>query len=532
VDRLPEVPAANGELAAVPPIGTWGARASEGLLAARSSGFEVCGRPVTEAIADARLELVKLAFSYSSGLGVVQSGGSEGAESALAAGAPIVVAGHQPGFVHPGVWVKYFAIQRVSDETGAIAIDLVVDTDSVKQISATLPRADGEVSRTAIGLCSATTGTYPRATSVPGERSIAEFLAQARTTLKTFPEATALHQRLERFSGAMYAASVSAGDMGSFLTATRRRYEGDRNTYLELPVSSLSRSAAYLEFAAALISDAGRFAHVHNSVLAEYRKRHGIRTAAQPFPDLKIADHAIEAPFWLLVDGRRERVFVREARGRIELVAGSVTRQVPRRCDLLAEVLAGEEHVLAPRALTLTMFARTMLADLFVHGIGGARYDRVTDAVASSYWGEHIQPYAAVTLTMHAPLGMPVVSAEAIAEATRAVTRITRKPDEFLGEAGFESVEASADAFRLAAEKRALVDAISAPGANRRSLGARIRAVNDELAIVLAPYAATLAERRDALRAELATAEVLTDRTYPYFLWDPEKIERIVRVAP
>ena len=30
---------------------------------------------------------------------------------------------------------------------------------------------------------------------------------------------------------------------------------------------------------------------------------------------------------------------------------------------------------LAPRALTLTMYFRVLLADQFVHGIGGGRYD-------------------------------------------------------------------------------------------------------------------------------------------------------------
>src|SRR3989442_12865445 len=66
------------------------------------------------------------------------------------------------------------------------------------------------------------------------------------------------------------------------------------------------------------------------------------------------------------------------------------------------EALAG--LAIRPRALTLTAFTRLCLADLFVHGVGGGRYDRVTDAVIREYFGLEPPAYAVTTATMHLPL--------------------------------------------------------------------------------------------------------------------------------
>ena len=42
---------------------------------------------------------------------------------------------------------------------------------------------------------------------------------------------------------------------------------------------------------------------------------------------------------------------------------------------------------LRTRALTTTLFARLFLADLFVHGIGGAKYDAMTDQICERLFG-------------------------------------------------------------------------------------------------------------------------------------------------
>ena len=47
---------------------------------------------------------------------------------------------------------------------------------------------------------------------------------------------------------------------------------------------------------------------------------------------------------------------------------------------------------LRTRALTTTMFARFLLGDLFVHGIGGAKYDELGDEIARGFFGDRARP--------------------------------------------------------------------------------------------------------------------------------------------
>ncbi len=63
-----------------------------------------------------------------------------------ATGTELVVAtGHQPDLFHPGIWVKDFLLQRLGDETGATAIDFVVDSDGFDAVKLSAPCMDPDV---------------------------------------------------------------------------------------------------------------------------------------------------------------------------------------------------------------------------------------------------------------------------------------------------------------------------------------------------------------------------------------------------
>ena len=47
--------------------------------------------------------------------------------------------GHQPELYHPGVWIKDFLLQRLAEETGATALDVVVDSDGFETVAVTSP---------------------------------------------------------------------------------------------------------------------------------------------------------------------------------------------------------------------------------------------------------------------------------------------------------------------------------------------------------------------------------------------------------
>jgi hypothetical protein len=56
------------------------------------------------------------------------------------------------------------------------------------------------------------------------------------------------------------------------------------------------------------------------------------------------------------------------------------------------------------RALTTTLFARLFLADLFIHGIGGAKYDELSDELIRRFYGYEPPSF----LTLSATLWLPI----------------------------------------------------------------------------------------------------------------------------
>ena len=191
---------------------------------------------------------------------------------------------------------------------------------------------------------------------------------------------------------------------------------GVRNA--EVPLSGVCETEAFLWFASHLLAHLPRFREVHNAALGRYRAAYGIRSRHHPVPDLAVDGDWLEAPFWAW---RRERPRRRPL----------LARQVdPKRMELriagedepLIELPLGPDREaccaverlrelpalgvrLRTRALTTTMFARCLLGDLFIHGIGGAKYDELGDEISRGFFG--VEPPAFLTLSLTLWPGLP-----------------------------------------------------------------------------------------------------------------------------
>ena len=65
------------------------------------------------------------------------------------------------------------------------------------------------------------------------------------------------------------------------------------------------------------------------------------------------------------------------------------------------------------------MFARYLLGDLFIHGIGGAKYDELGDAIAGEFFGIEPPSYLTLSMTLWLDLGTDPASPERL-QADRA----------------------------------------------------------------------------------------------------------------
>lgn len=489
--------------------------------------FRVGSRPVRDVRRWAREDALgeARAFSASMGLDVPTS---------IDAMAPLVVTGHQPEFFHPGVWVKTFLADRLAERYAGTALNLVVDSDAFESLAVSVPATDPAVRRDSVTLATGGEDVCYHCADVPAPEDVRGFLAEVDRLLaglKTTGERSDPRGRFDVFGECLLEAATCARNLAELVVVARRRFEASAGTrYLELPVTALMRGRAFPLFVLGIASEAERFVEAYNAELDAFRAQNQTRSAAQPFPNLRREGERTELPFWVLAEGGRSPLWAASSTdGAATLYAGEREIGTYRCCKERDSARLTEDALIAPKAVALTLFARMFLADLFVHGTGGARYDRVTDGVIRRYYGVDSPGFLVASLTLALPVDFERVSEERVSAALERLNRFEHNPDAFVTEAAWDRPSEKAEAVALVERKAALVASIALPDANRKVLGAEIRAINEALRARLAPIGESLRRDRERIEASFAASEILYDRTYPFCFFSPEEVAATLR---
>ena len=134
----------------LPPLAEAGRLADENRRRRAEWQYDVQGRPLAELISQARAELLHIARKWTAayrpeaagmgGAGVSPVLGQDTGETPVPpAERPIFLAGHQPELFHPGVWMKNFALGTLAARHAAVGVNLVIDSDLVKNTSLRVP---------------------------------------------------------------------------------------------------------------------------------------------------------------------------------------------------------------------------------------------------------------------------------------------------------------------------------------------------------------------------------------------------------
>jgi hypothetical protein len=316
-----------------------------------------------------------------------------------------IFSGHQTELYHPGVWAKdALTTAAAGAMPAARAWHLAVDTDQPKHLDLRWP--GGGMPFT----------DDPKRNSLPwcaGLKSPSdEHLKQIRSTFEAVAAGWPFQPAALEFLTAIESARSDQSVVESIIHATQAVDRAIGLNYATAVMSSLTESEPYCCLLAHLLSRADEVAAAYNTALATYRNLHKIRTMTRPMPDLHVAAHECEVPFWLddLPAGTRKRAIVqREADGKWTLRAGHDQIVFDTNSDgwkaagQLRSFLELHRLRLSPRALTLTMFVRLLMADQFVHGIGGGRYDQVTDALIAELFRIAPPKFSVTTATLYFP---------------------------------------------------------------------------------------------------------------------------------
>jgi hypothetical protein len=502
-----EIPTSSPAAVEAPPFASWLGAARANQAALDAADVVVGAVRLRDLRRHARAETLALAAAYTRSLGIEVTPGHSGL---------LLCTGHQPVLVHPGIWIKYLAMARLV-APGGVGLNLIVDSDALEEVAADVPRMNGRLGRARVLLSSAGPDVPAEALDAPTPEQWRAFVEAIDAHLATLNE-PGLAEAWQR--ARVLLPPPAHARLPGAITAARRALEGPR-PYLDLPVSHLVRSEAFRRFALAILTEAGRFATLHNACLASYREHYGIRTSAQPFPDLAVEGARVEAPFWFVADGRRWPLFVDTEAG--SLVAnGQTVARLP--ADPREPAFASSP--IRPRALTLTAFARLAVADLFIHGIGGGRYDRATDAIMRAFFGISPPTYATVTATLFLPFAGGGRADEERRRLQRLLLDLQHNPDRFLSSEGPHH--------ELVKEKWTLIRNLDdAPGMTRRQrrqATQRIREINLILQVAVANQVADAQEGLRGIDARHEDAETTDHRGYPFLFFPVEAIEGLVEL--
>ena len=252
---------------------------------------------------------------------------------------------------------------------------------------------------------------------------------------------------------------------------------------------------------------------------------------AHPVPDLAIDDGWLEAPFWIWdrADPRRRRLFARQRGDEIVLTDRAGTEyalalepegDVDRAAGQLAE-LASRGVRLRTRALITTLFARLCLGDLFLHGIGGAKYDQVTDLLIERFFGVKAPCYMTLTATLRLPLAGANVSIDDARRIDHQIRELPYHPERF-----FEP-SANGETDALVAEKRKWIATVPT-AENARLRCHKIRGVNESLQPWIAETRSRLLGERERIAGPLRGQSMLASREHAFCLYPADELKALM----
>ena len=451
---------------------------------------------------------------------------------------PIFLAGHQPELFHPGVWFKNFALGAIAQEHGAVAVNLIIDSDTIK--TAGLPTLGGSL-------------TEPRVETIPfdGQEPLVPYEERSLVDNGLFADfGRRVSQRIgplvqdpliDQFWPLVLERTRDTDRLGYCLAQARHQLEGRWGlTTLEIPQSWVCECESFRWFVAHMLAHLPRFRQTYNEAVRDYRRMHRIRNAAHPVPDLTEEGPWLETPLWVWTADRpeRRRLFARSM-GREMIVSDQQDLELRLPLDPDGQLAATVEELtrwsrqgvkIRSRALMTTLWARLALGDLFLHGIGGAKYDQVTDMLIERFFGLKPPGIMVVSATLHLPVESPQVAADDAHAIRQELRELTFHPEKFIGlgeaDGGLSqsSTRPSPDAQSLIDEKQRWIQTPETPEI-AYTRWKELRRINSTLQPYVADRRERLLELQKRTSHALRAKRILESREFGFCLY-PEEILR------
>ncbi len=306
----------------------------------------------------------------------------------------IIMTGHQPWLWHPGILAKDIAAAAAAERFDAQAIHLVVDQDVLDQIDIELPIQRGHALAARRVVLAPCLPMVPIGVQPPADAEAIVQRLEAAAAPRDGRVLADLKPLIEAF-GNVPPCQTLAEQMGVVLARLRRP------VVPSMPIvfaTELAKLDGFDHFMRRMRDDPARCVSCYNEAAAQHPDA-GIKP-------LRTEGRRIELPLWALRwQGPRRRVFADVSNGTAVLTLEN------------GQPAGGEHSTLAPRALLMTALLRSEGCGLFIHGKGGALYDRVTEQWVRNWLTIELAPIAIVSADLFLPLDVPLAEPRDVAAA-------------------------------------------------------------------------------------------------------------------
>lgn len=512
--RRLRAPQADGQRLIEPPLEFAAEAVAKNIQERVSSPLDFGGRSWPDLARQARTEMVAAAQRYLD------------LPASVDPARPLLLSGHQPDLYHPGVWFKNFVVARLAQQLNAESLVLQIDNDLARSPFLRVPTGsleDPQLDPLPFDRAQEVVPHEERRILDPelfdrfGERACRsiEPLVAEPLIRDLWESAPSFRARFDR--------------LGECLSAIRRHAEhsfGVRN--LEVPLSQICEHEPFRWFVVYLLSRLPEFHAVHNQSLLEYRRVNRIRSQTHPVPALQAQDDWLEAPLWIWTesDPRRRAVFVRRVGSDLELTDFRELKwRVPLGDGAQLAAAAGQlldvepRPKLRPRALITTMYARLFLSDLFVHGIGGAKYDELTDVLLLRFLQVPAPPFLVATATARLPISRPAVDEARPGQLQTTLRQMYYQPDRF--------VDSTAGSTSLVDEKRRWIDT-ELPRGQRKQRHTEITRINASLRELVEPQRQRLLKQHQEAQQDYRRDRLLASREFSFCLFPRKTLQALL----
>ena len=438
----------------------------------------------------------------------------------------VLMAGHQPALFHAGVWYKNFVLSSLGTQLNCLPINLIVDNDICHGAFVNVPGANERLER--IHYDSRSSIVPYEARAIADREMFASFAKTAADAVGKWvrdPIVEPLWQRV---------LENGSNNLGLAIAAGRHRYEQDLAMHsLELPVSAVAQTASFAALFREIVTRFEPFHQIYNATIRAYRQLHKIKNTSHPVPELKVTDGWFETPFWIwtLDSPARRNLFVRadrDSEGAFEISdREQTTRLIPGSADAADLVAILTDGIcVRPKALVTTLYSRLIASDMFIHGIGGSKYDQLTDEIARQFLGIEMPGYLTISGTFKIQNAIPPVFDTDISSRQNQLRQMRFHPELFI-----ESAADDAQSQQLVQEKRAWV-AQDLPVGQRLSRHQAITGINGRLQNHIGDRQNALEQQIGDLREKQTLAQLLNSREYSFCLLDrklPAELQQLCR---